>query len=138
MKIKYVTNGIFISTCALLLSLPIAAKKITTVDECDQLSPKNSDFSSCLDQVKTHAERELTTWINNQIFTLEELKKQTGRGAALTIFKRSQTAFEKYREDNCRWQYLQISPATGADSAYKSCYIKLTQARSKELSELSR
>ena len=138
MKIKYVTNGIFISTCALLLSLPIAAKKITTVDECYQLSPKNSDFSSCLDQVKTHAERELTTWINNQIFTLEELKKQTGRGAALTIFKRSQTAFEKYREDNCRWQYLQISPATGADSAYKSCYIKLTQARSKELAELSR
>ena len=138
MKLKYITNGILISTCALLLSLPIAAKKITTVDECDQLSPKNSDFSSCLDQVKTHAERELTTWINNQIFTLEELKKQTGRGAALTIFKRSQTAFEKYREDNCRWQYLQISPATGADSAYKSCYIKLTQARSKELSELSR
>lgn len=138
MKIKYVTNGIFISTCALLISLPIAAKKITTVDECDQQSQKNIDFSFCLDQVKNHAERELTTWINNQVFTLEELKKQTGRGAALTIFKRSQTAFEKYREDNCRWQYLQISPATGADTAYKSCYIRLTQARSQELAQLNR
>ena len=138
MNIKELTHGFSLCALALIVSLPVLANKITTIEQCDKKSLKNIDFSFCLDQVKEHAERELTTWINNQTFALEELKKQTGRTAALAIFKRSQTTFEKYREDNCRWQYLQISPATGADTAYKSCYIRLTQARSQELAQLNR
>ena len=96
------------------------------------------EFSMCLDGVKQKKERELQTWVNNQSFTLDELAAATGRKAALNMFKRSQRNFITYRENNCRWQYLAVSPGTGAAAAYKKCYITLTQDRINELTALSK
>lgn len=127
-----------ISILFLLIAYPASAKKDMTIEACEKSSKKNIDLSACLDQVKSHAEKELKTWVNNQVFILEELSKVTGRSASLKIFKRSQSTFEEFREDNCRWQYLQIAPATGAASAYKKCYIKHTRQRSLELKSLSK
>jgi uncharacterized protein YecT (DUF1311 family) len=45
------------------------------------------------------------------------------------MFKRSQSSFVTYRENTCRWQYLNISPDLGADVAYKSCYVTLSKTR---------
>lgn len=132
-----IINVIATISFAFISNLTWAANK-NSIEYCQQQYQKDEQLSFCLDHVKDNAERELQIWLNNQIFTLDELQKVTGRGAALKIFKRSQEMFEKFREDNCRWQYLQIAPATGAATAYKKCYIKLTKARINELTELNK
>jgi len=107
------------------------------VEECEENFKTTSELSQCLDLVKDLTDRELQTWINNQIFILEEFAIKTGRRSALDMFKRSQRNFITYRENNCRWQYLHISPATGAATAFKKCYILLTKDRINELSKLN-
>ncbi|PCI63626.1 MAG: hypothetical protein COB35_00175 [Gammaproteobacteria bacterium] len=94
--------------------------------------------SQCLDIVVENIDRELQTWVNNQTFALEELAIKTGRGSALSLFKRSQSAFIKYREDNCRWQYLAVSAGHTATIVYKKCYIMLAKNRIKELSHIEK
>lgn len=142
MKLKYSSHISMLSSIGCLVALiatnAMAAAKSTTIEHCEKNSIKNTELVLCLDQLKSRADKELTTWVNNQIFILEALSKKTGRGAPLNIFNRSQKLFRKYREDNCRWQYLQISPGPGATTAYKKCYINLTKARSLELAKLSR
>ena len=117
----------------LLLSLSSHAKVKKTIDYCENNSQTAEQLSICLDQVRDLALKELTTWQNNQVFILTEIEQKTGRGAALRMFQRAKKDFEKFRENNCRWQYLQISPAKGAATAYKKCYIRLTQAHINEL-----
>lgn len=107
------------------------------IEQCEQKSKHIEQLSACLDGIKNQADKELKTWTNNQVFVLKELMKSTGRSSALDIFRRSQRNFEQYRENNCRWQYLQISPASGASVAYKKCYIRLTKAKSQELANLN-
>jgi len=50
------------------------------------------------------------------------------------MFKRSQNDFITFRDNDCRWQYLAISPEKGAGEAYKKCYILATESRIKTLS----
>ena len=114
-----------------LLSNISYAKK--SVESCETNQTTTSGLSSCFDIVKVAIDRELQTWINNQIFILEEFALSTGRRAALEMFKRSQRNFIAFRENDCRWQYLAISPGTGAASAYKKCYILVSKSRIKEL-----
>jgi uncharacterized protein YecT (DUF1311 family) len=107
------------------------AKK--SIEHCEATQNTTSGLSSCLDVVKEAVDRELQTWINNQVFILEEFALATGRRAPLDMFKRSQRNFITFRENDCRWQYLAISPGTGAASAYKKCYILASKSRIKEL-----
>jgi len=125
-----------ISTYSLVLVLCFLsnisyAKK--SVAECEETQTTTTGLSSCFDIVKKAVDRELQTWINNQVFILEEFALNTGRRAALNMFKRSQRNFITFRENDCRWQYLAISPGTGAASAFKKCYILVTKNRIKEL-----
>ncbi len=120
-----------------LLTLKAHAFQAKTVKECEQTYQTNAELSHCLDLVKEAIDRELQTWINNQTFVLEEFAIITGRRSALNMFKRSQRNFITYRENNCRWQYLHISPGTGAAAAHKKCYILVTKDRIKELSRLN-
>lgn len=106
-------------------------------NECEQKFSTTAELSQCLDIVKDAADKEMQTWINNQVFVLEEFAIVTGRTSALEMFKRSQRNFITFRENNCRWQYLHISPGTGAASAFKKCYILLTKNRIAELSQLN-
>ena len=119
---------------SLVLTEVHAAK---TIKSCEVKKANNISFSQCLDGVKDVVDRELQTWINNQVFLLEELELTTGRSSALVMFKRSQSNFITFRENNCRWQYLALSPGTGAGPAYKKCYINTTKSRIKELSLLN-
>lgn len=114
-----------------LLSSISYAKK--SIENCEANQKTTSGLSSCLDTVKKEVDRELQTWINNQTFILEEFALATGRRAPLDMFKRSQRNFITFRENDCRWQYLAISPGTGAASAYKKCYILVSKNRIKEL-----
>jgi len=109
-----------------------------TIKSCEDKKANNIAFSQCLDSVKDVVDRELQTWINNQVFLLEEVELATGRSSALVMFKRSQSNFITFRENNCRWQYLALSPGTGAGPAYKKCYIDTTNSRIKELSRLNK
>jgi uncharacterized protein YecT (DUF1311 family) len=114
-----------------LLSNISYAKK--SVKSCEATQETIVGLSSCFDIVKEAIDRELQTWINNQIFILEEFALATGRRAALEMFKRSQRNFIAFRENDCRWQYLAISPSKGAAAAYKKCYILVSKDRIKEL-----
>ncbi len=107
-----------------------------SIGECEKRYKAPDELSQCLDLIKELTDRELQTWINNQTFILEEFSITTGRRSALEMFKRSQRNFITYRENNCRWQYLHISPAIGAASAFKKCYILTTRNRIEELSQL--
>jgi uncharacterized protein YecT (DUF1311 family) len=111
------------------------AKKLT---DCEKNFSNNIELSQCLDIVKESIDRELQTWINSQVFILEEFALETGRTSALEMFKRSQRNFITYRENNCRWQYLYISPDKRAAAAFKKCYITTTRNRINELSQLEK
>ena len=119
---------------ALLSPLASAAN---TLEKCDKKQTSQStisDYSRCLDGVKEAVDRELQTWVNNQLFNLEELALSTGRTSALNMFKRSQSNFITFRENNCRWQYLAITPSVDASSTFQKCYILVSKSRIKELS----
>lgn len=107
-----------------------------TLAQCGKIKANNLEYSQCLDNVKEHVDRELQTWINNQVFQLEERALVTGRRSALSMFKRSQDNFITFRENNCRWQYLALSPGKEAAPAYKKCYILVSKSRIEELSQL--
>ncbi|NMP31367.1 DUF1311 domain-containing protein [Thalassotalea sp. M1531] len=124
-------------TTVLFTSFISVSSHAKSVEDCDTKQTDNIEYSRCLDGVKESIDRELQTWVNNQVFILEEFALQTGRKSALNMFKRSQSNFIKYRENNCRWQYLALSPGTGAGPAYKKCYIKLSQNRIEELNALN-
>ena len=111
---------------------PTYAKK--TLDECEKLEKVTEEQSRCFDTIKDVLDRELQTWVNNHVFNLEEKALATGRRSALKMFKRSQNDFITFRNNDCRWQYLAISPEKGADMAYKKCYILTTQSRIHSLS----
>ncbi|TYK66802.1 lysozyme inhibitor LprI family protein [Colwellia echini] len=116
--------------CPLLILSPAHAAK--SIDECQTKSinnPAQFSMSQCLDSVILHTERELQTWVNLHTFNLEEKSLINGRDSALKMFKRGQSNFITYRENDCRWQYLAISPDDGADLAYKKCYVILTNER---------
>ncbi len=132
--IKILTISALIATAQLSLSAPAYAVK--TLTDCQQADLNMSEKSSCLDGVKKALDRELQTWINNHIFNLEEQALITGRYSALKMFKRSQSNFITFRDNDCRWQYLVVSPEKGADIVFKKCYIKLSQTRIKQLSEV--
>ncbi|WP_448214273.1 lysozyme inhibitor LprI family protein [Colwellia sp. MEBiC06753] len=127
--IKRLSLLIFTSVC---LNQSVLAKSVA---DCDEKFTDNVEYSRCLDLVKDNVERELQTWVNNQVFVLEEMALKTGRTSPLKMFKRSQDDFIKFRENNCRWQYLALSPGTGAAPAYKKCFITISKNRIDELSE---
>ena len=134
-------KSLIIKSSLLLLlaasSHTVHAKKLQkSIEECEANNQDIPALSMCFDRVKEAKDRELQTWINNQIFILEEFALKTGRRSALEMFKRSQRNFITYRENNCRWQYLHLSPDKSAAPAYKKCYVLMTNQRIDELSQL--
>jgi len=117
-----------------VLILPVYGAKSLT--DCQQKQFAMAEVSICLDDVKRLTDRELQTWVNNHTFNLEEKALINGRYSALKMFKRAQRDFVTFRDNDCRWQYLATSPNKGANIAYKTCYILLSQSRIKELSEV--
>ena len=122
---------------ALSIVISSTAMAKNTIKTCER-KMTTVEVSQCLDGIKAKKDRELQTWVNNQSFLLEELSADTGRHAALNMFKRSQRNFISYRENNCRWQFLAVSPGTGAAAAFKKCFIMLTQDRIDELAHLNK
>lgn len=120
----------------LFFSSTLMAKN--NVNTCESTMDSSAKISRCLDGIRDKKDRELQTWINNQIFILEELSLQNGRRSSLDMFKRSQRNFISYRENNCRWQYLVLAPNESAAIAYKKCYITLTQDRINELTDINK
>jgi uncharacterized protein YecT (DUF1311 family) len=128
----------FICTLSILLSvLSFNSYAARTMEKCQEKLEDTIEYSRCLDGVIEVIDRELQTWVNNQVYILEELAMNTGRTSALSMFRRSQANFIKYREDNCRWQYLAVSPSPDSGPAYKACYIRASKDRIKELSLLN-
>lgn len=129
---------LFVTTLSWILIIQPANAEIS-IQECyketaEQLT--SPSMSRCLDGVISNVDRELQTWVNLHTFNLEERSLVNGRHSALKMFKRSQSNFITYRENDCRWQYLAISPKKGADIAYKKCYISLSKSRIDALSNI--
>lgn len=123
--------------CPLLMTTPVHAAK--NIKECQQQNAEkisSAPMSRCLDDVISVVDRELQTWVNLHTFNLEEKALVNGRYSALRMFKRSQSNFITYRENDCRWQYLAVSPERGADLVYKTCYVQSSQSRITELSKI--
>ena len=129
-KKKIILSGLLL----IQLIVPPSALAFKSIKYCENSKTTDIALLQCLDYVKDAVDRELRTWVANQTFILEEVELVTGRSSALIMFKRSQSDFITFRENNCRWQYLSISPRVGAVPAYKKCYIKTSQDRIKELS----
>jgi len=125
------TSNLFIST------FTMAEKHIEDCQSSLLNQETIAQSSRCLDGVIADVDRELQTWVNLHTFNLEEKALVNGRYSALKMFKRSQSNFVTFRENDCRWQYLAISPEKGAGLAYKNCYILLSKSRIDELSGVS-
>jgi uncharacterized protein YecT (DUF1311 family) len=133
---KIILTSLLISN-SLLTTFAMAEKNINDCHNSTQTQSNIEKSSRCLDGVIAEIDRELQTWVNLHTFDLEEKALVNGRYSALKMFKRSQSNFSTFRENNCRWQYLAISPEIGAGLAYKKCYILLSQSRINELGALS-
>lgn len=132
---KLLLASVLIST----LLMTTSANATKTIEKCQQHTANelsSAPMSRCLDGVISFVDRELQTWVNLHTFNLEEKALVNGRYSALKMFKRSQSNFITYRENDCRWQYLAISPDKGADLAYKTCYVLLSQSRITVLSNI--
>ena len=130
---KILTLSVFLFAQLSYLSPAFAQK---TLPDCEKIEQTTDKHSRCLDEVKKSLDSELQTWVNNHVLNMEEKALVTGRYSAIKMFKRSQSNFITFRDNDCRWQYLAISPEKGASMAYKMCYIIVTQARIKELSNI--
>lgn len=120
-----------------LATFAMAEKSIENCQSASSTQANIDENSRCLDAVIDETDRQLQTWVNLHTFDLEEKALVNGRHSALKMFKRSQSNFITFRENNCRWQYLAVSPEKGAGLAYKKCYILLTQSRINELDAIS-
>ena len=125
----------YILASALLVSSTVMAKD--TVAMCESKMSTTAELSACFDGIKQKKDRELQTWINNQVFILEAVARRSGHRTSLDMFNRSQRNFISYRENNCRWQYLLVAPDASAATTYKKCYITLTQYRIEELTNIN-
>ena len=130
MKLSTLSFNLSITIAALLMPSAYAVDKI---ESCQQSDDKA--LERCYDGVIDSLDRELQTWVNHHVFNLEEKALVNGRYSALKMFKRAQSNFITFRENNCRWRYLAVSPEKGASIAYKKCYINLSQARINSLTE---
>lgn len=110
------------------------SRAVTSLKDCDNVRANESQLSRCLDSMIDSLDKELQTWINHHTFNLEEKALINGRYSALKMFKRSQSNFISFRENDCRWRYLAISPDKGAGNAFKQCFVELTKARITQLS----
>jgi len=135
-KNKIILTALLLSN-SFLSTFAIAEKSIENCQNATLTQTNIAKNSRCLDGVIADVDRELQTWVNLHTFDLEEKALVNGRYSALKMFKRSQSNFITFRENNCRWQYLAISPEIGAGLAYKKCYILLSQSRITELGALS-
>jgi len=130
---KIMLTSLFL--CNLLVTPSVYAAK--SIEECKNAKDISiPSMSRCLDGVIANINRELQTWVNLHIFNLEEKALINGRYSALNMFKRAQSNFITYRENDCRWQYLAISPERGADLAYKMCFVMLSNSRINSLSHI--
>ncbi|XPF94629.1 lysozyme inhibitor LprI family protein [Colwellia sp. RE-S-Sl-9] len=130
--IAIATPFLFSSTLVFAESMdPVFAK-------CTSKKEDKIKYSQCLDTVKIKIDRELETWVNNQLFILEEIARTTGRKSAYDMFKRSQKNFVTFRDNNCKWQFLAQLPSNASAPTYKECYILTSKDRIKELSRLAR
>ena len=117
------------------ITFPSHAQK--TIKQCESIKAEFKKQLLCLTSIKESVERELQTWVNNHVFNLEDKASKNNNNAPLKMFKRSHDKFITFRQNNCRWQYLAVSPEKGAGIAYKKCYILLTQSRINELDAIS-
>lgn len=128
-----------ISIYLLFSSLQVFAETNTSViPGCSKKEITEVEYSRCLDTVKIKTDRELETWVNNQLFILEELAKTTGRKSAYNMFKRAQRNFVTFRDNNCKWQFLAQLPSNVSAPTYKECYILISRDRINELSRISK
>jgi len=128
-----------ISVVILFSSINVSAKDShSVIKQCDIEALDKINYSKCLDLERTKVDRELETWVNNQLFRLEDKAEATGRQSAFNLFKRSQKQFLKYRDTNCKWQFITKLPSTDAAMSYKICHILTTQDRIKDLARLSK
>ena len=126
-----------IFTCSLLMFNYATAGKSVSQCKTDNQNLSPADVSRCLDGVIEQVDRELQTWVNLHTFNLEEKALVNGRQSTLKMFKRAQNDFVTYRENDCRWQYLALSPDRRASLAYKTCYVLLSEKRIKALSVIN-
>ena len=95
-------------------------------------------YSTCLDGVLSDKTRELKTWQKSINLKLQELTSFNGRRDTMVLFKKSSRAFEKFKENNCKWQYLSLLPDIyTAGNMSKECHIYMTIERIHELKQLN-
>ncbi|MFT4926782.1 MAG: hypothetical protein ACI8WB_002881 [Phenylobacterium sp.] len=124
---------------ACFMLLPSLAFAADGVKQCASSRDTAIDYLRCLDRKMNALESDLTLWGNSHIFALEAKSKVTGRRDTMHVFKKAQKSFVKYREHNCRWQYLSMIPDTSAGAIrYKECMIDMSQTRVESLKRLSK
>jgi len=129
----------FISLILLFSSFVTSAEVLPSItDKCNPSKLEKIKYSQCLDLMKIKVDRELETWVNNQLFILEGEVKATGRESAFEMFKRAQKNFTTFRDNNCKWQFLSKLPSNKADVTYKECYISISINRIDELTRINK
>lgn len=95
-------------------------------------------YSTCLDSVLSDKIRELNTWQKSINLKLQEIASFNGRRDTMVLFKKSSRMFEKFKESNCKWQYLSLLPDIyAAGNMSKECHIFMTVKRIHELKQLN-
>ena len=111
---------------------------IQDIKRCKSKFGSEVAYSTCLDSVLSDKIRELKTWHKSIDLKLQEISSYNGRRDAMVLFKKSSQTFDKFKENNCKWQYLSLLPDIyAAGNMSKECHIYMTIQRINELRQLN-
>lgn len=130
--------------CLLPLTFNLSADEVAgrfnikEVKNCKSRFENKVSYSTCLDSALSEKVRVLNTWKESLNLKLKEVTSYNGRRDAIVLLKKSNQAFEKFKENNCKWQYLSLLPdINDAANMSKECHIYMTIQRINELKQLN-
>jgi len=96
--------------------------------ECVALSGVDDDVHACLDNYLDVTDERIGQAVGGV--------RETLSGEPLVAFERAQSAFERFRRDNCLWYLAFNAPRTEAEKIAKGCLARLSLQRLVELQGL--
>lgn len=121
----------------MIFGLPFTMPVFRTLPPLEHCYEKYSDRKearACLLALKDEAETALREITANVRARMAELDRHSGRTQALRSFDQAQRQFSTWRDANCRFYGAQSIMKSGEPDLITDCFIRMTQARRRELS----
>jgi len=123
-----------VAASMLLASAPVLADPVA---ECQASTGNQVETTQCLKDTLGAAQQVLQLELGHAQEKADGLDQVTGRVEARPALDASQAEWEKFRDTNCAVRFAFAAGASGAGQFQTGCAIRMTRARTEELSALA-